>query len=187
MAQNFTQQALNERLFIAADLDDVPAIKQALKDGADVDARNDRQSTPLDRAAWSGHTDAAKALLEAGAEVNTSNGATQSTALHWAAWKGNTVAARALLAAGADLALKDKDGNTPIDKARSQKHPELANYLQSIANSTIKRPTPKEVGLDMNKRNAALAKPIVGEHTAKVVTGMEAQRQAALNDPSEGI
>jgi len=46
----------------------------------------------------------------------------------------------------------------------------------------------------MDKRNDALkelgkpnTKPVIGEHTAKAVAGMEAQRQAALNDPNEGI
>jgi len=49
------------------------------------------------------------------------------------------------------------------------------------------------VGLDMKKLNEALGlpppitKPVVGAHTAKALAGMEAQRLAALNDPSEGI
>jgi len=180
------QKALNARLLDAAETGDVPAITQALKDGADVDARNHWQNTPLHEAAKAGHNDAVKVLLEAGAEVDARN-INQDIPLHWVASQYNIRAIQVLLAAGTDPTLMTRDGYTVMDEARKHNQPELANYLQSIVDNTVDRPTPKEVGLDMKKRNAALGKPVVGAHTAKAVAGMEAQRQAALNDPSEGI
>jgi len=186
------QEALNEQLFKAVRNYDVPAIKQTLHDGADINAEEESKFTPLHLAAVLGHTNAIKALLEAGADVNTPN-QWRRTPLHYAANNGHTDAAKVLLAAGADLTLQDIWDSTPITEELMEKHKKLAEYLQSIADAPVKRPMPESVGLDMGKRNAALGlpesttKPVVGEHTAKVLTGMEAQRQAALNDPGEGI
>jgi len=187
------QQKLNERLFNAAEKGDVPAIKQALLDGAIINARDSFRYTSLHYTAHHGHTDAMKVLLEAGAKVDVRDGE-QNTPLHWAAHNGYDNLTKVLLAVGADLTLKDKDNKTPIDQARKKGQRTLVDYLQYIVDNPENRPTPQEVGFDINKRNTALkalgkpiTKPIIGEHTAKVLTGMEAQRQAALNDPSEGI
>jgi len=182
------QQALNDQLINAVD-DGVEATNQAIRDGAEVNARTDTLDSSLHYAACCRKPDAAIALLEAGADIEAKND-TQDTPLHLAAHHGHTETAKALLAAGANLTSLDSRGNTPMDNAHQREHPELADYLQSIADGKTQRPTPKNVGLDMKKRNNALkilSKPAIGEHTAKAVAGMEAQRQAALNDPSEGI
>jgi len=179
------QNALNKQLLDAAHANNLAGITQALKDGANVDVEDEKKLNSLHRVAWYGNTEAVKVLLEAGAEINALNDY-QNTPLHWAAASGNTDVAEILLAAGADLTLKNTDGTTPSHNARNSKHSELADYMQAIGDGTKPRPTPQEVGLDMKKRNAAMRKPI-GKHTAKAVAGMEAQRQAALNDPSEGI
>jgi len=190
MAKNRTaekQEALNKQLLDAAHANNLAGITQALKDGADVNAEDEKKLNSLHRVAWYGNAEAVKVVLEAGAEINALNDH-QYTPLHWAADSNRTDVAEILLAAGADLTLKNTDGTTPIHNARNCKHSELAEYMQAIGEGTKPRPTPQEVGLDMKKRNAALTgKLIVGKHTAKALAGMEAQRQAALNDPSEGI
>jgi len=221
---NPEQKKLNDRLLKAAEEGDVVAIEQAIKEGANIDARDDINNTPLCNAAYHGHTNAIKALLKAGANVNVP-GSTKYTALHTAAYHGHidaiialldagakvdsrneykhtplyeairysqVSAAKILVAAGADFTLKC-GSDTPIELAKRYDKA-LFDYLQSIADGKTQRPTVDEVLLDMKKRNTAVSvpdrvieKPVVGEHTAKVLTGMEAQRQAALKDPGEGI
>ena len=52
-----------------------------------------------------------------------------STALHWAAARGNLAIATRLLEGGADLTLRDKDGNTALDYARSNGNSEVVALL----------------------------------------------------------
>jgi len=188
MAKKLTaeqQEALNDQLHAAADKGDVSAIKQALKDGAEIDARREFQNTPLFWAVRRGHLAAVRAMLEAGAEVDAQIDGL--TPMHWAAVRGRKDAAKILLAAGADPTLQAPDQQgAPADCARRDGYTDLANYLQSVVDDPTIRPRPKDVGLDIKKRNVALGKP-VGIHTARALAGMEAQRKAALNDPSEGI
>jgi len=183
------QQVANERLFDAKTAGDVIA---ALAAGADIEARDYCQQTPLQRAAYYGRNDAIKTLLEAGADVDGRNGR-QEVALHSATGWGHSDAVKILLAAGANLGLKDERGRSVIDNARSNYLRQLADYIQSVADGSTPRPTPEDVGLDMDKRNAALAalargeKPVVGQHTAALDASRERQRQAALDDPTQGI
>ena len=51
------------------------------------------------------------------------------TALHWAAFNGRLAIATRLLEGGADLTLRDKDGDTALDKARSQGKSEVVALL----------------------------------------------------------
>ena len=64
-------------------------------------------NSQLVEAAKNGDTVSIKALLEAGADVNTTD-ANDRTALIWAAQKGHTETAQALLEAGADLNAWDR-------------------------------------------------------------------------------
>jgi len=193
MAKTLTaaeQEVLNWQLIAAAREGNMNAINQAIKDGADINARDEDKITSLHWAVRGRHIAAVITLLEAGAEIDIRN-ESDYTPLHWAAFNGDTATMDILIAFGADLAAEDKCGRTPISIARVYSSPELAKYLQSMVDNPAKRPVLADIGLDMSKRNAALkalaTKLVVGEHTAKAVAGMEAQRQAALNDPSEGI
>jgi ankyrin repeat protein len=80
--------------------------------------------------------DAAKLLLEKGAEVNAvPPGFDYSgTALHNAAHHGHRALVEFLVEHGADVNLKDtKVGSTPAGWAEHGGHPELKNYLEQIA------------------------------------------------------
>ncbi|MBI5970679.1 MAG: ankyrin repeat domain-containing protein [Deltaproteobacteria bacterium] len=60
----------NEKLLIAAKNGDIVAVGNLLDKGADVNARNKDNLTPLMLAAQNGHVDVVKALLAKGADVN---------------------------------------------------------------------------------------------------------------------
>jgi hypothetical protein len=67
-----SQQELNERLFklIQTEENPIKAVKGVIKDGADIDARDDFGATPLMRAAESEEKEILKYLLREGADVS---------------------------------------------------------------------------------------------------------------------
>jgi ankyrin repeat protein len=83
-----------------------------LEHGADPNARDDDERTPLMRAARNSDAELVPVLLAAGAEVDLvdTNG---MSALHHACTKANVPNVHALLEAGAGRALEDAAGRTP--------------------------------------------------------------------------
>ena len=82
-----------------------------------VQAKTDKNVTPLMLAVMEDHLDIAALLLDRGADINATD-FEGSTALHWAVGDRNEKAARLLLERGADWTLKDSAGLMPYDKAR---------------------------------------------------------------------
>jgi ankyrin repeat protein len=78
---------------------------------------HDEGYTPLTAAAWGGHVEVMRYLLEEGAQVNLQDEA-DFTALGCACEQGYTEAIHVLLAHGADAALAFYDGHTPLMMAR---------------------------------------------------------------------
>ena len=160
---------------------DVGAIQDYAEKGYDLHAAFEDGMTYLHMAASAhngpyereGDADATRFLIEAGLDVNARQ-LDGTTPLHNAAWRGNMQAVRLLLAAGAGI-MEKKNGETPSDRAwkvadnlsASQNSSGLeyadnlrkvAIYLRQVERGDVPRPTPEEVGLDMGKRRAALAK-----------------------------
>ena len=124
-------------LHIAAYHGQVEAIKVLLKEGADVNAKRDKDGrTPLHWAAWKGQVEAIKLLLKAGAKVNAKE-KTGKTPLHSAALKGQVEAIKVLLKAGAKVNARDKDGDTPLHWAAWKGQVEaIKALLRRVRNST---------------------------------------------------
>ena len=82
-----------------------------------------------------GHIDAAKLLLQKGAQINAIPGGFDysGTALHYAALNGHQKMVEFLLDRGADAQIKDtKVGGTPAGWAEYGGHPEIKRYLENI-------------------------------------------------------
>jgi len=80
---------------------------------ADVNAREDTDSTPLHVASIDGHLEVVKLLLENGAELDA-RGETSSTPLHWASKCGHADVAKFLLEQGADVNARDDTEWAPL-------------------------------------------------------------------------
>jgi ankyrin repeat protein len=109
-------------------------IVQALlgREGTDVNKGNDYGETALIRAAWKGHIEVARALLQAGANARKSN-VFRQTPLHSASEKGHIEIVRALLEAGAGADVRKCDtafyNHSPISHACEGKHFEVFRAL----------------------------------------------------------
>jgi len=91
------------------------AIQQHIVAGSDLNQRAPAGgASPLITAAAFGQTDAAKALIEAGADLNCRNNE-GSTALHTAAFLCRTEIVEMLVANGADKNLTNNAGATALD------------------------------------------------------------------------
>ncbi len=119
--------------------DDLEAIHQHIKACSDLNVLEpSRASTPLITAAALGKTEAAKILIDAGADLNYQN-ADGSTALHTAAAFGNTEAAKILINAGADLNKQNNDGSTALHAAAFLCRVEIVEaLLEKGADKTLK-------------------------------------------------
>ncbi|XP_011270593.1 hypothetical protein CAOG_08922 [Capsaspora owczarzaki ATCC 30864] len=90
-------------------------IRQLLDEGADPNARDNAQWTPLHEATRYGTTDVCRLLIERDADV-TAAGDGGVTALHYAShYHGNLELVALLLQHGADPRAKDADGESCID------------------------------------------------------------------------
>jgi ankyrin repeat protein len=74
--------------------------------------------------------DIVRALVRAGADVNTDGGVTGATALHMAARRGHVEIARALLDAGAAVNARDRKGDTPLQRAIKCRKNAVARLLR---------------------------------------------------------
>lgn len=94
---------------------DLEAVQRYIETGSDLNVREPAGgSSPLITAATFGRTDAARALIEAGADLDLQNN-DGSTALITAAFFCRTEIVEALLAAGADKTIMNGSGSTALD------------------------------------------------------------------------
>lgn len=96
-------------------------VETLLRQGKNVNARDERGWTPLMWSASRGHAEITQVLLEHGAEVNaTSQG--YVTALMLAAHDGHVVVTEILMKRGADVDAQDKNGTTALLGAAFRGH-----------------------------------------------------------------
>jgi len=110
-------------------------VELLLRLGADPNARTAGGHTPLYCAANErgavGGSGIVRALVRAGAHVDAPSDAKRCAALHMAARRGNTEIAMTLLDCGADINARDKTGDTPLQRARNCRKPDVAALLVS--------------------------------------------------------
>jgi len=110
----------------------VSDVRELLKKGADVKAKDTGGDTSLHWAAVYANAKSVKLLLKAGADPNV-KGANSVTPLHAAALGGNAEVVKVLLEAGANPKAKANVGwsvRTPRDVAKAQGHIEIVKLLR---------------------------------------------------------
>jgi ankyrin repeat protein len=116
----------------AAEDGDVPRIRRLLDEGADVNSvTNGRYPwTPLMNASFHGKTDAARVLLEHGADPNRQD-LDFFRAITLAAAERHWDIVRLLVEHGADVSASDGSSKTALDYAKEQHDADMARYLEA--------------------------------------------------------
>ncbi len=118
------------RVADAAERGDKAAVRELLKDGADVTAAQGDGMSALHGAAERGDAELAEILLYAGANVTAQTRIGQYTPLHIAGKNGSAAVAKTLLKAGANVnARTTTSGVTPLHLAASSGSAEMINAL----------------------------------------------------------
>lgn len=112
-AEEATMNDATRDLLTAAAEGDAAAVRTALDDGADVDARGDGGMTALVAATKANHVEAARILIEAGADVNAKDDI-QDSAYLYAGARGHDEILLLTLENGADLTSTNRFGGTAL-------------------------------------------------------------------------
>jgi ankyrin repeat protein len=92
----------------------------------DPNARNNIGSTLLHDAAWSGHSEVVRFLLERGVDPNVRNNDSW-TPLHSAAYRCHIKVVRVLLKHKADPTIRNNEGRTPLELGRK-----CGNFVEEL-------------------------------------------------------
>lgn len=105
--------------------------KMLLEAGADVTVVDPgMKGTALHAASYAGRVETAKLLVQHGIAIDQQGPYNGYTALHDAVWQNNVEVARVLIDAGANLHIKNHDGQTPLDFAKSKRYTEIAKMIE---------------------------------------------------------
>ena len=144
---------------------DVDAIRKLLAAGADINGRNPvGQSTPLIVAAVYGQTEAARLLIEKGANLTViSNDQSGSTPLMIATFFGHPEIVKLLLENKAPVNAVNKAGRTPLDAASREWGPAIEGLYKYIA-STLQL----EIDLERVQASRPQIAELLKKHGAKL-------------------
>ena len=130
----------------AAKENDVASVEQLLAEGVDVNEQESQlNKTALDFAAYRGHMEIARLLVQRGANVNAKD-KTKVTPLHSAALAGQEAMAEFLISKGANIDARAGLGDTPLAVACLRGHEAVADVLlragadANLPNNTGKSP-----------------------------------------------
>jgi uncharacterized protein len=105
-------------------------VEQLIANGVNVNERDNHGDAPLVMAAYLGHSEIVRLLLQAGADVKATDPGMKATALHAAAYAGRTEAAKLLIAHGIDIdAQGPNNGYTALHDAIWQNNIETAQAI----------------------------------------------------------
>ena len=111
------------------------AIRKALNEGANVNAKNHIGETALMFAVKHNNRRAVRAILDAGPDINARGYEGQNALMYAARFNNDSEIIRLLLYAGADVNAKDSNGWTPLMSAVRYNNPSvILNILQAFPN-----------------------------------------------------
>jgi uncharacterized protein len=119
---------------------DVAAVEQLIAEGANVNELEPNGDAPLVMAAYLGHAEIVRKLLEAGADVAAVDPSMKATALHAAAYAGRTEAAKLLTEHGVEIDKQGpRNGYTALHDAIWQNNVDTARVIiDAGANLSLK-------------------------------------------------
>lgn len=131
MATTSLYAADDQTCIIAARDGDIATVRKYINSGGNVNALNPYGGTAIMFAARAGHTEIAKLLIEAKANLNIQGRYAGTTALMWAAQYGSTDIVKLLIEAKANINLKNNSGQTALTLANENGNAEIASLLKA--------------------------------------------------------
>lgn len=117
-------------LMKAVKANDSAQVRQLIGQGVNVSEVDGAGDAPLIMAAYLGHTDITRLLLEAGADIGALDPGMKATALHAASYAGRTEAAKLLVQHGIDIDKQGPyNGYTALHDAIWQNNVDVARVL----------------------------------------------------------
>lgn len=123
---HYAKDALNKAAYDG----DEELVKKIIATKPDPDARDSSGGTALHAAMFQKNIKIVKLLLDYGLDVNAIGPKNGYTPLHDAVWGNNPEAAKLLMERGAKTDIKNKEGQTPLEKAQSEGKAALVKVLQ---------------------------------------------------------
>ena len=153
-------------LMQAVNKNDAAAVRKLIAQGANVDELESNGDAPLVMAAYLGHAEIVRLLLEAGADVKAVDPGMKATALHAASYAGRTEAAKLLVQYHIEIDKQGPyNGYTALHDAIWQNNVDVAQVLiDAGANLTLKSHS-GETPLDFAR----------SKHANKIVAMIEAK------------
>lgn len=152
------QTTANRRFIAAAAADDIPALRDALADGADVNTRAEDGETALIRAARETRMIMAEILMGCGASLDLQDRHGR-TALSYATHAAHIDLVALLIRAGADITLDDKDGEKPLDIALKNGTAALVSLFEQPLKDLLARIPSADTGARLQYRTTPAARP----------------------------
>jgi hypothetical protein len=135
---------IDEELIKAVRSRDIKRVKELLEKGANPNAKDKNELTPLHHVAEVGSLDIAMLLINKGANVNAKS-FTGHTPLHVAANSGNLPVVELLLESGADPNAINRYGKTPAKLAQDNGYMGVAELIKEYAEGRRKR----KIGIEL--------------------------------------
>lgn len=136
LKQRFIREAATQDLWRVAETDDVEELKRVMTRVADVNVRNKHGMTALMRAAYHGHEQIVRVLLEQGADPNVMRN-DRFTALALAAFFGHTETVRILIEHGARTEVVTRCGTSAHMWATARTFKDAARCLEAPRRAPI--------------------------------------------------
>ena len=169
---------LGQDLFLAIDHHDLAGVQSLLKQGADPNARNGLEFTPIFMAAASHQTEAMEALLSAGAKPDP--GSPYGSALTFAALSGNAPGTKLLLSHGANIGALRADAGTPLMMAANAGEPQTISELLRHKAGVNAKDNDGETALTYAARQGNLEAGRILLTAGAVVDGVDHHRRTPL-------
>ena len=128
MEEQNTQTIENENLLNATSHENLNDVERALKNGADVNHKDNDGDTALIVASIEGNKEIVQFLLDNGADIEAKDNS-GFTALFWVVYNEDKEMAQFLLDNGADIEAKYDDGFTALHWSIYSKNQEIAQFL----------------------------------------------------------
>ena len=150
------EQVKVKEMFDAVVKGDVELVKKHIANGVNLNERNPNgdKMTALILAAFLGRTEIAKALIDAGADLNVQD-KDRATALINSSFMAHEEIVRELIEGGADLSLKNKDGYTAVGVVRSD-FEDVEGIYQLLDEAVFKR-----LGEPLDFQRIKVTRPVI--------------------------